>query len=139
MAVAGPDHPAQLEISPPLTLHADLEAIEIYADPLLRKVFYNLLDNSLRHGEHVSHIRVSSTEVPEGLVILWEDDGIGIPPLEKEIIFERAIGRNTGLGLFLVREILLITGITIRENGEAGTGARFEITVPKEACRFTGS
>ena len=50
-------------------------------------------------------------------------------------IFERGFGKNTGLGLFLVREILAITGITIRETGTAGTGARFEITVPRGRYR----
>jgi len=41
--------------------------------------------------------------------------------------------------LFLSQEILSITGITITETGEPGKGARFEITVPKGAYRFTGT
>jgi signal transduction histidine kinase len=48
-----------------------------------------------------------------------------------ERIFEQGFGKNTGLGLFLSREILAITGITITENGVPGKGARFEITVPR--------
>lgn len=40
------------------------------------------------------------------------------------------VGKNTGLGLFLSREILSITGITLTEAGDPGKGARFEITVP---------
>jgi len=59
-----------------------------------------------------------------------EDDGTGIPPGEKEKIFERGYGKNTGMGLFLSREILAITGISITGNGEPGKGARFEIRVP---------
>ena len=39
-----------------------------------------------------------------GLVILWADDGIGIAEEDKEKIFERGFGKNTGLGLFLARE-----------------------------------
>jgi signal transduction histidine kinase len=69
----------------------------------------------------------------EGLskgIYIFEDDGIGITRKDKSRIFERGIGQNTGLGLFLVREILSITGITIAETGEAGKGARFEIHVP---------
>ena len=57
---------------------------------------------------------------------------------EKERIFERGYGKNTGLGQFLAREILAITGITIAENGEPGRGARFEITVPKGQYRSAG-
>jgi hypothetical protein len=41
--------------------------------------------------------------------------------------------------LIFVREILDITGITIRENGEPEKGARFEMTVPKGAWRMTGN
>jgi len=45
-------------------------------------------------------------------------------------------GKHTGLGLALSREILAITGITIRETGTPGAGARFELRVPPENCRF---
>ena len=53
-------------------------------------------------------------------------------------MFECGFMKNTGFGLFLTREILTITGITIIENGEPGKGARFEITVPKGAWRMKG-
>ena len=71
-----------------------------------------------------------------GLTIVWEDNGVGIPTDEKERIFERGFGRNTGLGMFLVREILSLTDITITETGMEGTGARFEITVPMGMYRI---
>ncbi len=64
------------------------------------------------------------------LVVTFEDDGDGIGAKDKERLFERGFGKNTGLGLFLSREILSITGITITENGEPGKGARFELAVP---------
>ena len=66
-------------------------------------------------------------------VIVCEDDGEGVIPEEKEQIFERGFGKNTGLGLTLSRDILAITGITIRETGTPGKGARFEMTVPEGA------
>jgi signal transduction histidine kinase len=118
-----------------LTL-ADLETIEIFADPLLVKVFFNLIDNSLRHGKHITSVSISSRYAGDRLVIVYEDDGVGVPEHEKETIFLRGKGKNTGLGLFLIREILSITGISITESGIAGTGARFEITVPEERYRF---
>jgi len=102
---------------------------------MLPKVFFNLLDNSVKHGEHVTRIRVSQEQRQNGMVITWEDDGTGIPTGEKERIFERGIGKNTGLGLFVIREILVVTGITIRETGEPGKGARFEMLVPAGAYR----
>jgi len=69
------------------------------------------------------------------LVIIIEDDGIGIPLDEKQKIFNKGFGKNTGYGLFLVREILNITNISIHETGRHGSGARFEITVPRGGFR----
>ncbi len=121
---------------PDIPLITDLQDVYIYADPMISKVPYNLLDNSLRHGEHVTAIRITCKESDEGLIITWEDNGVGVPPEEKERIFERGYGKHTGLGLFLIREILAITGMTIRETGVEGEGARFEIVVPKGCYRM---
>lgn len=118
-----------------IALSVDLPGVHVYADPMLELVFFNLLDNSIRHGQQVTMIRVSCCQADEVLKITWEDNGIGIPVQEKERIFERGYGQNTGLGLYLVREILSITGMSIHETGTPGTGARFEITVPKGMYR----
>ncbi len=110
--------------------------LEIYADSLFEKVFYNLIDNALRYGgDAMTTIRITSSETGAGLVIACEDDGVGIPGNDKKRLFEQGYGKNTGLGLFLTREILLITGITIAVTGEPGKGARFEILVPKDCYR----
>jgi len=103
---------------------------EVFADPLVVKVFYNLMDNAVRYGGKITTIRFSALESGEDRVIVCEDDGVGVVADEKEKIFERGFGKNTGLGLALSREILSITGITIRETGEPGKGARFEMVVP---------
>jgi len=110
--------------------------LEIFADPWLRKVFSNLIDNTLRYAEHVTKISVSFRESENGLDLFFEDNGIGIPSDEKEKIFERGYGKNIGYGLFMVREILAITDLTIRETGEPGKGARYEIHVPKRYYRI---
>jgi PAS domain S-box-containing protein len=110
---------------------------EVYTNPLFEKVFYNLIDNALRYGgDDMKTIRVLSQDLDTGLLIVCEDDGVGISAEDKKRLFTRGFGKNTGLGLFLSREILAITGITITENGTPGKGARFEITVPKGAFRF---
>ena len=70
------------------------------------------------------------------MTIICEDNGNGIPLNEKENIFTRKYFQHTGLGLFLSREILSITGLTISETGIEGSGARFEIHVPKGVYRF---
>ncbi|MEI6841774.1 MAG: PAS domain S-box protein [Methanomicrobiales archaeon] len=109
---------------------------EVFADPLIVKVFFNLVDNAVRYGGKITIIRFSAEERNGDHIIVCEDDGIGVPGDEKEKIFERGFGKNTGLGLALSREILSITGITICEKGEPGKGARFEMAVPKGAWRF---
>jgi PAS domain S-box-containing protein len=112
---------------------------ELFADPLFEKVFYNLIDNALRYGsDKMKTIRVSSKESGAHLTLLCEDDGVGITAEDKKRLFTQGFGKNTGLGLFLSREILAITGITIVENGIPGNGARFEIIVPKEMWRMKG-
>ena len=114
-----------------VTLFADVQGISIFADPMLKKVFFDLLDNSIRHGQRVSEVRVSTNSINDNLIVIWEDNGIGINKGEKELIFNRGFGKNTGFGMFLVREILSLTGITILENGIPGEGARFIMTVPR--------
>jgi len=105
----------------------------VFADPMVEKAFFNILENSTRHGGKVTNITIEC--IPRNddgtLRIVFSDNGVGIPEAEKERIFEKGVGTNTGLGLFLVREILSITGLSIKENGVPGQCARFEITVPK--------
>jgi PAS domain S-box-containing protein len=114
----------------------ELEHVEVYADPLLEKVFYNLVDNAIRYGETITTIRFYSEVTESGLSLICEDDGAGIPCEEKQRIFERGVGKNTGMGLFLTQEILGITGISIVENGIAGEGARFEMHIPRGTYRM---
>ena len=110
--------------------------LEIYADPLIKKVIYNLMENSLRHGGHITRICFSFQKTDPGGVIIYQDDGVGISLEDKKHLFKRGFGKNTGLGLFLSREILAITGITIEETGEPGKGVRFEILVPHDKYRM---
>lgn len=112
------------------------EDLEVYADPIIRKVFTTLMENAIRHGGEISRIRFFSQESDNSLFITCEDDGLGVPPEEKFLIFNHGYGSNTGIGLFLAREILSITGLTIRETGSFEEGARFEITVPAGRYRM---
>jgi PAS domain S-box-containing protein len=122
-----------------ITLTISCEKFEIFADPLLQRVFYNLFDNALRYAPPFTTIMVTCNETKNGLSVVFADDGVGISAEEKMHLFERGSGKHTGLGLFLSREILEITGIAITENGAPGAGARFEMTVPKGAYRATNA
>jgi PAS domain S-box-containing protein len=118
-----------------LPLCNDCGEVSLYADPMIEKVFSNLLDNTLRHGTGATRVHLSCEESEDSLRLIWEDDGCGIPADQKERIFERGVGKNTGFGLLLSREILAITGITITETGEPSRGARFEMAVPDGSWR----
>lgn len=114
---------------------SQVENLEVFADPLLRKVFYNLIDNALKYADGMTEIRFSSAVHDGVLSIFCEDNGIGIAEADKKKIFQRGFGKHTGFGLFLCREILAITDGSIIENGISGKGARFEITIPKMMWR----
>ncbi len=116
-----------------------LTGMEIFADSLISKVFYSLMENAVRYGSKITTVRFFSEECNGNEVIVCEDDGAGVPVEEKERIFERGFGKHTGLGLFLSREILSITGIMIKETGKPGKGARFEMEVPKGMWRMNSS
>lgn len=120
----------------PIPIRCNCSDVSIYADPMVERVFLNLMDNTIRYAEGATAVQVRYSKTGAGLLILWEDDGPGIPDDQKERIFERGYGRHTGFGLFLTREILEITGIGITETGRPGTGARFEILVPEGGYRF---
>ncbi len=115
-------------------IESNIDGISVYADAMIEKVLYNLVDNSLRHGNGVTTLSLNRLMDGSKLVIEYADDGVGVPPENKELIFKRGFGSNTGLGLFLTREILAITGIEIAETGVKG--ARFEIRVPQGRYRI---
>ena len=129
---------ANVESRVPVKFSSTCRGLEVFADPMLARVFFNIIDNAVRHGGRVTEITVRCEREPDGILVIVEDNGSGIMVAEKEKIFERGIGKNTGLGLFLVRDILSITAITIKETGIYGKGARFEISIPDGKYRFAG-
>ena len=113
-----------------VSIDEKMAGIEVFADPLLKTVFYHLFENSVMHGGKMTWIKVYGKVTPERFTLIVEDDGNGICLNDKKSIFRKGYGQHTGLGLYLVREVLSITGLTIEETGEPGKGARFEIQVP---------
>jgi PAS domain S-box-containing protein len=105
--------------------------VTVVADSLLRQLFYNLVDNSLKHGEKVDKIEIYCKKTDDdGIRLVYEDNGVGIPSEEKNDIFKEGYGKGTGYGLHLIRKMCEVYGWTIRETGTTGQGARFEITIP---------
>lgn len=109
---------------------AEIRDIEIFADPMFEKALCNIITNAYKHAGGMKALRISEKEENGVLRLVFEDDGPGIPEEKKETIFKPGYGREHGYGLFLVMEILGITGIEISETGNPGQGARFEVVVP---------
>ncbi len=113
-----------------------MEGLQIYADSLLEKALFHLAQDVLKHGVHATEVTMWYREKEDRLMLIIENSGIGIAAEKKPMIFDRGYVKNKGLGLLLVRGVLSITGISIKENGESGKGARFEIAVPTGNYRF---
>ena len=109
----------------------DFGGLRVLADSLLNRLFYNLIDNSLKHGKKVSKIRVYYEEAKDKLRLVYEDDGFGIPAKEKEKIFEQGYGKGSGIGLYLLMKMCEVYGWTIKETGKLDKGVRFIMTLPK--------
>jgi len=114
-----------------LKIQLDPKPVLLFADPLIQRVFENLVDNSIRYGEKATEIRVSFEQSNGAGKIIFEDNGTGIPTAQKTRIFSRGAGKTPGFGLFISKEILEYHGISIKETGDPGNGARFEIEGPR--------
>jgi PAS domain S-box-containing protein len=109
----------------------ECKGLTVKADSLLRQVFYNLIDNSLKHGEKVTKIKVHCKETKNKLDLIFEDNGVGIPKDQKQLIFKEGYGKGTGYGLYLLNKICEEYGWTIQETSKQRKGAKFVITIPK--------
>ncbi len=112
----------------------DCHGLTLLADSLLRQLFYNLIDNSLKHGEKVTRARVYyEKEAEDKLILVYQDDGVGISALNKQGLFKEGFSTSgtSGYGLFLIKKMMEVYGWVIQENGEPGKGAKFTITIPK--------
>lgn len=118
-----------------VAIESEISGIEVFANPLVEKVFYTLMENALAHGGSLTRITLSAGQDGEDLVITCEDDGNGIPPDDRPLLFERGHGRNAGYNLWLAGEILSVTGGTLAEDSKPGEGARFRIRVPQGMWR----
>ncbi len=118
-----------------ITTEPGCQELELFTDPLLTKVFQHLIDYSLTYGKTVSKISLHWRLENGEATIMYKDNGCGIPETVRPTIFQYGKGKKTGDGLFLVHEILAISGFNITETGTVGNGMRFEITVPAGSFR----
>jgi PAS domain S-box-containing protein len=102
-------------------------------DSLLERLFYNLIDNSLKYGGKLTQIRIRHEESEDGLKLIYEDDGVGISKDNKAKLFREGFttGKGSGYGLYLIKRMIEVYGWTIQETGMPGKGAQFTMTIPR--------
>ena len=114
----------------------NLDGLSIYADPMIEKVFTNLLENSIKHGATVTSIQISYLKGNDWLEIFFRDDGKGIADDMKQRMFDRNYMHRLGHGMNFIQEVLRITGLEIDEIGRPGQGATFRIKAPTGCYRL---
>jgi PAS domain S-box-containing protein len=129
------------EVGEAVSLFSDLKGVRVVnkcrgltvlADSMLRQLFYNLIDNSLKYGEKIKTVTIGYEEIDKDeLRLVYEDDGVGIAETEKKKLFQEGYGRGTGYGLYLIRKMCEGYGWSIQETGKQSEGAQFTITIPR--------
>jgi two-component system sensor histidine kinase TctE len=116
-------------------LEFDLAPAPVEGNPvLIGELATNLVDNAVRYGAHI--VKVSTGRAGPRSAIEVTDDGPGIPPEERSLIFERfhrlnnADGEGSGLGLAIVREIAQRHDATIEVDEAPHGGAVVRVAFP---------
>lgn len=111
----------------------------LHNQSILESVFYNLISNSIKYGptDKQAKIKISSERKEEKIVLTFEDNGKGID-LENDMdkvfsIFERVDENNettgTGIGLYMVKQMIELNGGSIAIESEVGVGTKFYVTL----------
>jgi PAS domain S-box-containing protein len=119
-----------------IEISCELGGLSVYADPMIEKVFGNLMENSFKHGMKTSHITISYLKYDDWVEIYFRDDGNGISQDMKQQLFDRNFKHRIGHGMNFIKEVLRITGLEIDEIGQPGKGAVFCIKVPAGCYRI---
>jgi signal transduction histidine kinase len=106
---------------------------------LLKRVFGNLIQNSLVHSANAVELRVFARPDPRGVLFTVADNGPGIPPQYHEVIFHKFESvktpnvprvRSSGLGLAFCRLVVEAHGGRIWVQSTEGAGSAFHIVLP---------
>jgi len=131
--LAHPDHPITIEVAGPLLVRVDPLAVS--------RILGNLLDNAAAYSPPGAAIRLSAGRVGVHAVVAVHDDGPGIPPADRERIFERYErldqptsspgGGGLGLGLYIAQRLARANHGELQATDPPGRrGARLELRLP---------
>ena len=125
----------------------DPEIPVLYQDPgKLQQILYNLLSNAVKFTPEGGRVSVSVNAAATDLVLAVADTGVGIPPEDRDRIFEKfrqgsVVSQGTdpvhtrqysgtGLGLSIVRELCHMLGGEVTLESELGRGSTFKVRLP---------
>jgi len=117
----------------------DIDNVDIYASPQTSFVIQTFFDFSRKHCDQVTSISMHTNISQDVLHIIYEDDGVGISEGEKKRIFDFDATKKDKNALYIAKEILSITDISIKEGGTDANGVHFVITVKPGWFRFRES
>ncbi len=118
-----------------LAAEGDGEADVPLRPRMVRIVAENLAENAIRYAGHGARFTFTVARAGDFVVLTASDDGIGVPPSALERVFERfyrsdaaRTTRGSGLGLSIVKHIVLAAGGDIDADGGPGRGVRIRAT-----------
>jgi two-component system, OmpR family, sensor kinase len=127
-----------------LTL-GELEPVEVRGDAVhLRRLLINLVDNAIKYTPSGGTVKVSIDRQDEWVKLAVDDTGIGIPPEERQKVFQRFYRSpearsgsqgGSGLGLAIVKSIVEAHGGRVELEGEPGKGSSFAVLLPLRSLR----
>ena len=119
----------------PVAFDVNLPDLSVYADRQMERVFSRLIGNAVAVDTPPSVIHIAVHDAGPGVVVTVKYDGPGVRDEDKERVFQPGSSVQGMPGLFITREILSLTGISLTETGEPGRQTRFEMGIPPESLR----
>ncbi|MCW4005608.1 MAG: hybrid sensor histidine kinase/response regulator [Candidatus Bathyarchaeota archaeon] len=115
-----------------IQLTNNCQDLTVLADSLLRQLFFNLIDNTLKHGGNPTNIRIHYQTTDNHIKLVYEDNGVGIPDHLRENLFTQKLPNERSHGLYVVNRICQAYNWTMQETGQNMQGAQFTIHIPKK-------
>ncbi|OLO36377.1 hypothetical protein BTR23_15700 [Alkalihalophilus pseudofirmus] len=123
-----------------IQINLDLKSLEIYADQdLFEQVWLNLITNAIRYSYENGIVDIELKGNKDEVIVSIKDKGKGIPEEALPHLFERfykvdkarsSSVKGNGLGLSIVKKILLIQDCSIQVESEEGVGSIFTVRIP---------
>lgn len=108
----------------------------------LKEILINLIDNAIKYNKNSGFVKIIVKKEKENIVLIVEDNGLGISKENQQRVFERFYRVNkarnkaidgTGLGLSIVKHIATVLNIELQLNSDIDKGSQFILKIPKKA------